>query len=145
MKNAILGLSFSFLAFQAMAAQPVTAVGDYAAGVNGASNIVANNTTSVAVDASPGTLYGVRVWNNSGTIAYLKLYDAAQGSTTCGSGTPKQRFLIPANTSGAGAVILIFPGRIYTTAITHCVTTGIADADTTAPAASTYIVEEDYK
>lgn len=108
---------------------------------------VANNTTSVAIDASPGTLYQVRVWNNSATIAYAKLYNAAQGSTTCGSGTPLNRILIPANTSGAGATIPFGAGLgvAYGTAISLCVTTGFADSDTTSPAASTYIVEVDYK
>lgn len=109
--------------------------------------IVANNTTSVAVDASPGTLYSVQLFNNSATIAYLKLYDAAQGSTTCGSGTPKKVLMIPANTSGAGVVINVGgqAGVAFATAITRCVTTGIADNDTGAPAASTYLAEIDYK
>lgn len=106
---------------------------------------VANNTTSIAVDASAGTVYEALVFNNSATIAYLKLYNAAQGSTTCGSGTPVQRIMIPANTSGAGAVISFGVGIAYGTAITACITTGYGDSDTTAPAASTYIVEVDYK
>lgn len=116
-------------------------------GVSTSSALVANNTTSVAVDASPGTLFSVRVFNNSATIAYEKFYDAAQGSTTCGSGTPVLRILIPANTSGAGAVFALGGGYgvKFTTAITRCVTTGIADNDTGAPAASAYIVEGDYK
>ena len=116
-------------------------------GVSTKSLQVANNTTSVAVDASAGTLLAVRVFNNSGTIAYAKFYNAAQGSTTCGSGTPVNRVLIPASTSGAGAVFTLGGGYgvAYGTAITVCVTTGFADNDTTAPAASVYIVEADYK
>ncbi len=114
-------------------------------GASVSSAIVANNTTSVAIDASAGTLYGVTVFNNSATIAYLKLYNASQGSTTCGSGTPVQRILIPANTSGAGAVIPFPVGVAYSTAISRCVTTGIADNDTGAPAASTYLVDAIYK
>lgn len=109
------------------------------------SSIVANNTTSVAVCTAACNLYGVLVFNNSATIAYLKLYNAAQGSTTCGAGTPVQRILIPANTSGAGAVISFPLGVAYSTALTRCVTTGIADADTSAPAASAYIVGFIYK
>ena len=120
--------------------------GNATAGMSTSHAIVANNTTSVAIDASPGTLYSVQVFNNSATIAYLKLYDAAQGSTTCGTGTPKKVIMIPANTSGAGAVVEIGGGLgvKFSTAITRCVTTGIADNDTTAPAASTYLVEADY-
>jgi hypothetical protein len=106
------------------------------------SEIVANNTTSVAIDASPGQLYGISAFNNSATIAYVKLYNAAQGSTTCGSGTPVERFMIPAS---GGFVKEIVQGDAFPTAITVCVTTGIADADTGAPAASTYIVNALYK
>lgn len=123
----------------------VTTVPSATSGVSVRSTQVANNTTSVVIDASPGTLYGLTVFNNSATIAYAKLYNAAQGSTTCGSGTPVQRVLIPASTSGAGAVIPLTVGVVYSTAITLCVTTGFADADTAAPAASTYIVEAVYK
>lgn len=124
-------------------AVPATATG----GATPSHAIVANNTTSVAIDASPGTLYSVQVFNNSATIAYLKFYDAAQGSVTCGSGTPKKVVLIPANTSGAGAVIPLggAAGVAFVTAITRCVTTGIADNDTGAPAASAYLVEADFK
>jgi hypothetical protein len=114
-------------------------------GASVSSKIVANNTTSVAIKASAGTLYGITVFNNSATIAYLKLYDAAQGSTTCGSGTPVQRIMIPASTSGAGAVIPYPMGVAYATAITSCVTTGFADNDASAPAASTYLLNFIYK
>ena len=106
------------------------------------SAIVPNNTTSVAVDASPGQLYSIAAFNNSTTIAYLKVYNATQANTTCGSGTPTARFMIPAS---GGFVRPVEVGNAYTTAITYCVTTGIADADATAPAASTYIVNFTYK
>jgi len=108
---------------------------------------VANNTTSVAVDASPGQLYGVETFNNGATMAYIKIYDASQGSTTCGSGTPKWRGLIPANASslGAGYVSMTGLGVTFTTAITACVTTGYADNDTGAPAATTFLVNFLYK
>lgn len=114
-------------------------------GASVSSKIVPNNTTSVAIKASAGTLYGIKVFNNSATIAYLKLYDTAQGSVTCGTPTPNQRILIPASTSGAGAVFDYTVGVVYGTAITACVTTGIADNDTSAPAASVYITEFTYK
>ena len=106
---------------------------------------VANNTTSFAVDASAGTLYGISAFNNSATIAYVKLYNTAQGSVTCGTPTPVDRMLIPANTSGAGFIWSMPLGVAYGTAITACVTTGFADNDTTAPAASTYLVSFYYK
>ena len=107
--------------------------------------IVANNTTSVAVKASAGNICAIVAYNNSATIAYLKVYNAVQGSTTCGSGTPVERHLIPSSTSGAGFVVPLAIGDTYATAITVCVTTGIADNDTGAPAASTYLINVYYK
>ena len=109
--------------------------------------IVANNITSVAIDASPGLPFSVQLFNNSAVIAYAKFYDASQAGTTCGSGTPKKVLMIPANTSGAGVVINVGgeAGVQFSTAITRCVTTGIADNDTGVPAAATYLVEADYK
>jgi hypothetical protein len=54
--------------------------------------------------------------------------------------------IIPANqTQGAGFIWGVPVGVAYGTAITACVTGGIADADTTAPAASTFLVSFYYK
>lgn len=107
---------------------------------------VANNTTSVAIDASAGQLYGIEAFNNSSVIAYVKLYNAAQGSTTCGSGTPVYQGMIPAASSGgAGYVSMNGYGAPFSTAITACITTGFADNDTTAPAASAYVLNVFYK
>lgn len=108
--------------------------------------LVANNTTSVAVDASAGQLYGIEAFNNSTVIAYVKLYNAAQGSTTCGTTTPVWSMMIPAPAAGGGGFISINPmGISFSTAISACVTTGYADNDTTAPAANAYIVNFYYK
>lgn len=102
-----------------------------------------NNTTAVVVKASPGQVYGIDVFNNSATIAYLKIYDAT--TATCGSGTPKSRYLIPGSTSGAGLVPRLDVGDKYATGIVYCLTTGISDTDTTAPAANTYLVNIHYQ
>lgn len=120
-------------------------VGQATGGISVFSKQVANNTTSFAVDASAGTLYGIYGQANSATIAYIKLYNAAQGSVTCGSGTPVDRVMIPASTSGAGFILPIGVGVAYSTAITACVTTGFADNDTTAPAANAYQISFYYK
>lgn len=113
------------------------------------SAIVANNTTSVAVGTSaPHQLYGIDGYSiSSATPAFIKLYNAAQGSTTCGSGTPVARFMIPASggTAGSGAIFHDANGIAFATALSYCITTGIADADTSAPAASTYVVNVSYK
>ena len=113
-------------------------------GSSRASAIVPNNVTNVIVKNSPGQLYGIRCFNNSATPAYLKLYDAV--SATAGSGTPSDRLMIPANsTNGAGILTVDTLGEVYATGITYIVTTGIADNDTGAPAASTYLITILYK
>lgn len=115
-------------------------------GLSVLSKQVANNTTSFAVDASAGMLYGVEAFNNSTTIAYIKLYNAAQGSTTCGSGTPIWRGMIPAPSAGGGGFLSLSDlGIPFSTAITACVTAGFGDSDTTSPAANTYIINFKYK
>ncbi len=108
------------------------------------STITPNNTTAVVVKSGAGQLYKVRATNNSGTIAYIKIYNAT--SATAGSGTPVDRIMIPAaTTNGAGIVDTTDIGAAYSTGITYCLTTGIADNDTGAPAASTYLVTFYYK
>ena len=109
-------------------------------------NIAANNTTSVVVNAAATTLYGIQVFGIGSAPAYLKLYNAT--SATCGSGTPVKRIMIPAAATaanGTGAVIPFSLGLRFSTGLTYCVTTGITDADTTAPAANTYLVNLDWR
>lgn len=106
--------------------------------------LIPNNTTAIVVKASAGQLYKIRATNNSATIAYIKLYDAA--TATAGAGTVVDTIMIPAATAGgAGVVDTTDIGVAHTTGITYVVTTGIADTDTTAPAASAYIVTMYYK
>lgn len=109
------------------------------------STIVANNTTAIVIKATGGTVYSVDGFNNGAAIAYVKLYNAS--SATCGSGTPQARYLIPfgSASNGSGFNISNINGDAYGNGIVMCVTTGIADNDTTAPAASTYIVNIHYK
>ena len=109
------------------------------------STIAANNTTAIVIKATSGTVYSVDAFNNGGTIAYVKLYNAT--SATCGSGTPQGRYMIPfgASSSGGGFNVSNINGDAYGLGIVMCITTGIADNDTTAPAASTYIVNVHWK
>lgn len=108
---------------------------------------VAANTTPVAICTSACTLYSAIVQNSGSGVLYAKLYNAAVGSVTCGSGTPADRLMIPANTSGAGAVYTMggSVGVAYGTALTACITAGFADTDTTAPAANTSQISFDKK
>lgn len=117
-----------------------------AGGLSVKSFIVAANTTSVAVDASAGQIYAIAAYGvSAATPVYLKFYNTAQGSTTCGSGTPVERHIVSTSAIGGGIVVPINSGVTYSTAITVCVTAGIADNDTTSPAASSYIVNVYYK
>lgn len=125
----------------------VTSVGFALDQVNNTTgNIVANNTTAVVVNAAATTLYGVQVYGIGSAPAYLKLYNAT--SATCGSGTPVKRLMIPAASTaanGAGSNVSFgAAGLRFNTGLTYCVTTGITDADTTAPAASTFLVNLDW-
>lgn len=110
--------------------------------INVRSYVVPNNTTAVVVKANPGAVYGVTASNNGSTLAYVKLYDAAAG-ITCGTGTPIARFMIPASTATLN--VQLTNGDAFAYGITACVTTGIADNDTSAPAATTYILNIHYK
>jgi hypothetical protein len=120
------------------------------AGTTGGTSVsrtqAANNTTGISIKGTAGTVYGVRVFNNSTTVAYAKLYNKAT-APTCGTDTVVDQIMIPANASGAGAVVPMGgpAGVAYGTGIGLCITTGFADSDTTAPAASTYVVSVDYK
>lgn len=109
------------------------------------STIAANNTTAIVIKNTSGTVYSVDAFNNGGTIAYVKLYNAT--SATCGTGTPMNRYMIPfgASSSGGGFNVSNINGDAYGVGIVMCITTGIADSDTNAPAASTYIVNVHYK
>ncbi len=124
-------------------ALPVQLQAETAGGLSRSRTLIPNNTTAIVVKSGAGQLYKVRATNNSATIAYIKIYDAT--SATAGSGTPVDTIMIPASSTGAGIVDTTDMGAVHSTGITYVVTTGIADADTAVPAASTYIVTMFYK
>lgn len=127
------------------ASQNIGIVPATSGGLSRSRTLIPNNVTAIVVKASAGQLYKIRATNNSATIAYIKLYDAA--SATAGAGTIVDTIMIPAASAGGAGVADFYSdfGVPHTTGITYCVTTGIADADTTAPAASAYIVTVFYK
>lgn len=94
-----------------------------------------------------GNVYGISVTNNSATINYLRLYNAASGFNGCNSATNLQgQWAIPASTSGAGIVIPLGPyGMAFATGISICVTSGYATTDTTNATASAMSVNIQYK
>ena len=109
--------------------------------------IAANTTNSTLVKGSAGVIYEIAMSNNSATPVWLKLYDSST-APTCGSGTPVARYMIhgeAGSTNGATDVIPITIGKDFTNGIAFCLTGGIADSNTTAVAASTYIINLIYK
>lgn len=116
-------------------------------GASTTGNIAANNTTAVVVKASAGKLMGAQLATIGAVPLYLKIYNAA--SATCGSGTPAKRLIIPkagtAADGGGSNVSFGDTGVDFSTGITYCVTGGIADSDTTAPAASVALINLDWK
>lgn len=115
---------------------------------NTAGAIVPNNTNGVLVNGTRGALIGAQLGGIGSVPVYLKIYDTAT-APTCGSGTPIKRLLIPAASTaanGAGSNITFGPtGVQVVNGIGYCVTAGIADNDTTAPAASSYLINIDWK
>lgn len=113
--------------------------------INVSSYIAANNVNSIVVTTKSSVVYSIDAFNNSTTLAYIKLYNAS--SATCGSGTPQARYMIPFGTSssGGGFGLPNINGDSYVNGITMCITTGIADNDTGAPAAGTYIANIHFK
>jgi hypothetical protein len=115
-------------------------------GTSTAGAIVPNNTTAVVVKSGAGTLYGLQLYGINAAPLYVKFYNAT--SATCGSGTPVKRMLIPAASTaanGAGSNVDFGPAGVnFSTGITYCATTGITDADTTAPTANNFLINVDY-
>lgn len=77
-------------------------------------------TGGVAIDASPGQLYGYAIYNANSSVCYIQLLDQTQALTNLGTTVPKISMGIPAN----GGANVSFPNGIpFATAITAGVTT----------------------
>lgn len=131
------------------AANPITVSATMAASATGGatnhSAIMLNSTNATAVGAAGAhTIYDIQCFSNMATIAYLKIYDTATAPTP-GAGTPVWRGMIPSNSGGAGFTAAFPSGKAFTLGIGYVMTTGIADADTGAVAATSYLVNISYK
>jgi hypothetical protein len=83
------------------------------------------DNTAQALKTTAGRLLGVHVQNPNASDAWLQLYDAATGSVTVGTTTPKLSFVVPAN----GGYTDTFQGEdaiSFATAITYAATTTAA-------------------
>lgn len=103
--------------------------------------------TEEDIKTSAGCVYGAWVTNTATTTRWLKFYNLTAANTTVGSSTPVITIGIPGNTSddisanfGPGGM-----GIMFDTAICAAATTGVADADTGAPAANDVIINVFYK
>lgn len=114
-----------------------------AGGLSTYSIIAANTNNSTLISAGPHNVYTITVYNPTATIAWLKLYDKAT-APNCGTDTPKERHMIPASTSGAGAVIPSDLGTSFSLGLGFCIVTGVADNDNTAPAAGSAVINVRY-
>jgi len=94
-----------------------------------------DNHTNVKNGA--GQVYWVLAENNSATVNYLRLYNAASGFNGCNSATNLiTQIQIPASTSVGGINIPLGFGIPFSTGISFCVTSGYATNDTTNATAS---------
>lgn len=96
-----------------------------------------------------GTVYSVTATNNSQTINYLRLYNAATGFNGCNSATNLVTQMMipagPASAVGAGiAMTFGATGINFSTGISICVTSGYGTNDTTNATASAMSVTVSY-
>lgn len=120
-----------------------------AAATNGytlAKLVGAATTNATSLKASAGTVGLITAANTATTPRYLKLYNKASAPTV-GTDVPVAVFIIPGSTTtGAGTNIPVPPqGLNFSTGIAYAITTGITDADTTAPGANEVVVTFGYK
>lgn len=98
---------------------------------------------AASIKSTPGQVYGIQFFNNSATIAYVRLYNM---TTSPGTGdTVVWRGLVPANTSGAGFIVPIANGFAFSLGIGIRVTAAVADNDATALSANVILGNVLYK
>lgn len=103
-----------------------------------------DNHTNVKNGA--GVVYHVTSFNNSATINYYRLYNAASGFNGCNSATNLLwEGLVPASTSGGGFVEDIGAGITFSTGISICITGAFGNTNTTNATASAILFNMGYK
>ena len=130
---------------------PSASVGSAPVGATPFHKISAANTTPAQIKGTGGTSSAGTLWEmigmNVGTSApaYAKFYDKAAAPTV---GTDAPAYVVPLPTAGsangAGASRSWPTGLAFANGIWLAITTGIADSDNTAPAASQVLVSGSY-
>lgn len=93
-----------------------------------------------------GQVYSITAFNNSATVNYLRLYNAASGFNGCNSATNLVAvYHIPGNTSDAGFILYDGMGIPFSTGISYCVVSAYGQATTTNATASAMDINIGYK
>jgi hypothetical protein len=108
-------------------------------------NIDVDETEDV-IKASAGQLYELYLFNATNAIIYVKLYDDTVANVSVGTTVPVLTIPVPGNNDADGAgVVRNWPaGLNFANAITIAATTGVATADTGAPATNALIASGGY-
>ena len=93
--------------------------------------------TEEDVKTSAGQVFGWYIFNAAASTRYVKFYNATAANVTVGSTTPVLTLPVPA---GGAANVFSEIGIAFGTAISVAATTGVADADTGAPAANDVVI-----
>jgi hypothetical protein len=124
----------------------VSGVASAAGGASSFNLVPLGSDNHQVIKAGAGTVYGVTVFNNSGTINYIRLYDATTGFNGCNSATGLLwPGMIPASTSVGGAVIPFPAGLAFATGLSICVTSGFGFTDTTNASTTSIYLSVAYK
>lgn len=111
-------------------------------GLSMSSILSAASTNLTAAKASAGQVYHISVTNINAAARYLKFYNST--SATVGTTAIVYRMAIPGNTAGSGLTTTFPTGFAFSTGISYALTTGAADNDTGAVAASEIMVNVGY-
>lgn len=87
------------------------------------------------IKGSAGQVYSLEMFNTTGTIAYVRLYNQTGAPASTDGANILWRGAVPSNTSGAGFVVDWPEGKAFGTGIGIRATYAIADNDTTVLAA----------
>lgn len=105
--------------------------------------VSAATTNATNIKASAGQVYSITAFNLNASPRYVKFHNTA-GTPTAGTAVTDS-FLIPGNTAGAGMVINIDKGIVFSTGIAITTVTEMADSGTTAIAANELLINIYYK
>lgn len=96
-------------------------------------------TTGSVIKANAGGIFDLTMSNANAAIRYVKLYDKATAPTS--SDTPIRTYLLPPSST---VVVPVTDGINFDAGISIRASTGVADADNTAPSANDVLVNIGY-